>query len=389
MDRNESQSASNEVFVLPSRRAALDACRAALGAEAGPVLVTGEPGAGKTWLAQRLAVESQDEVNWVHVDLTPTTSPVELFRTIGHALGLAGEGQRDTLRLALADSLAELHADGRRWVLVVDEAHLASANILEEVRVLSNRLGRPDGFASLVLLGQTSLACRVGTRPLAALEARLAARVHLRPIDADEAWDLLSRLRPERASNLPLVEHWHRLAGGNPRRLLRLASTESIKPALVRTSSQPLPASPPLTHEPIASSPLPAPTDNPPRLGPARPPIRFEDGLIEVGWESELDSEVQPVSVTASTPTPELAAEESINDHYAALQAWNEWAVNQGREPAQPANQAKVRTDSPHVSDSDHSNPLDSHPQIWAEGQQSFAPYSQLFSRMRQSHDPD
>jgi general secretion pathway protein A len=354
------------------------------------VLITGEPGAGKTWLANRLADECQGAASWVNVDLSPTTSPADLFRSIGHALGLASEGEGVAPRLALADALTELHADGRRWALVVDEAHLASANVLEEVRVLSNRLGRPDGFASLVLLGQTSLACRVGTRPLAALEARLAARVHLRPIDADEAWELLTRLRPERASNLPLVEHWHRLAGGNPRRLLRLASSEPSRPTLVR-ASRPLPASPPPAPEPAASTPLPAPNDNPPRLGPARPPIRFEDGLIEVGWESEPDSETPTVSVAAPrpTPTPELAAEEAVNDHYAALQAWNEWAVNQGREPAEPANEAAVRTDSSHNPETGHANPLDGHPQVWAEGQQSFAPYSQLFSRMRQSHDPD
>lgn len=352
------------------------------------MLVTGEPGAGKTWLAQRLADECRDAVNWVHVDLTPTTSPAELFRTIGHALGLASGGRRETPRLLLADALAELNADGRRWALVVDEAHLASASVLEEVRVLSNRQGQPDGFAGMILLGQTPLACRVGTRPLAALEARLAARVHLRPIDADEALDLLTRLRLERASNLALVEHWHRQAGGNPRRLLRLALAESNRPALVRASS-PLRTGPTLTREPSAPPSSASVAEEPSRLGPARPPIRFEDGLIEVGWESELDTEAPPITVAAPSPISELAAEESINDHYAALQAWNEWAVNQGREPAQPADQATIQADSPHDSDPDHANPLDNHPRVWAEGQQSFAPYSQLFSRLRQSHDPD
>ena len=41
--------------------------------------------------------------------------------------------------MALADALAEQAADGRRWGLIVDEAHLASATMFEEIRVLSNR----------------------------------------------------------------------------------------------------------------------------------------------------------------------------------------------------------------------------------------------------------
>jgi type II secretory pathway predicted ATPase ExeA len=368
--------ADAEAFALPSRRAALDACRAAI--EAGPVLITGEAGAGKTWLAGRLAAEAP-AWRWAVVDLTPTTDAVDLLRAIAHRLGLP-EPDSDP-RLALADALRERDVDGRRWALVVDEAHLAPPEVLEEARVLSNRLGRPDGFAAMVLIGQTPLACRVETRPLAALEARLAARVHLRPIDADEAIELVARLRPGRAADVAEVERWHRDAAGNPKRLLRLASAPAPRAAHPR----PIPA--PAAADVEVESPLPSP----PRLGSDRPPIHVEDGLIEVGWEAEPEPRPAPTTLTTAAPAVPAAdegAEVAVDDHYAALQAWNEWARNQGRALAPTAPDVATDPDPP-ADPARGSDAPNGHPHVWAEGQQSFAPYSQLFSRFRQPRDPD
>ncbi len=161
--------------------------RAAIEARTGPVLLTGEAGVGKTWLWHRLRSEMPGSWRWVSVDLSPANDPAEFYRLIGYGLGLSGADRPDASRLALAEFLQEGAVDGKRWVLVVDEAHSVSAAVLEEVRILANRLGHSDGFGALILVGQTALARRLATRPLAALAARLSAQVHLRPLDADEA----------------------------------------------------------------------------------------------------------------------------------------------------------------------------------------------------------
>jgi type II secretory pathway predicted ATPase ExeA len=361
--------------VLPSRAAAIEACRAALEGSGGPVLLTGAAGVGKTWLWRHLAADRPGDERWMGVDLTPLSDACEFFGRIGYALGLPEADSVEEARRALADELRERAADGRRWVLVVDEAQNASAGLLEEIRILSNRLGRSDGVAGLLLVGQTALTRRIETRSLAALEARLVARVHLRSLDVDEARTLLIHLVPGRAWAWPEVEVLHREASGIPQRLLRLAAhlpaTRRDGPPAAELA--PMPAPPPATVEV-------------PRIVPSRPPLRIEDGLIEVGWEPQAEPapESAPTGPRApSTPSGNGdGSPEVIDDHYAALQAWNEWAQNQGRHPASAPSEAEAGAPGGPPA-------APSGPYVWAEGQQSFAPYSQLFSRLRQANDAE
>jgi general secretion pathway protein A len=127
--------------------------------------------------------------------------------------------------------------------------------------------------------------------------------------------------------------------------------------------------------------------------------LRVEDGLIEVGWEpesespsTEVDGETALSPETREDDRPSPLAEEAIHDRYAALQAWNEWARNQGRtatvEPAVVPNERAVPSgeldEDPAEANSQHSAIA---PGVWAEGQQNFAPYSQLFTRLKQRRD--
>jgi type II secretory pathway predicted ATPase ExeA len=368
------------VRILPSRRAALAACRSAL--DRGPVLITGEAGIGKSWLAARLTDSAGPLLSWVTLDLTPATDPAGLLRLLGHELGLEGAADR----IALGDFLAEQAADRRRWGLILDETHGASGLVLEEIRVISNRLGRADGFSGLVLVGQTPLARRLATRSLSALEARLAARVHLRPIDADEARALLEWTGDsDREADPEWMERIHRESGGNPRRLLALAAVAHSRPSTDQRNAEE-PGTPTMTQ--------PAPVQPVGRLGENRPPIRVEEGLIEVGWEPEADAALEPAG-EANRTDPEPVA---VNDHYAALQAWDEWARNQGRQAEEAtATRAAAWIEAPSTAlqtDEGRDEPetggeTPSGPHVWAEGQQGFAPYGQLFTRLRQSRDSE
>ena len=164
----------SEEFALASRGDALVRIRAAIEARIGPVLLTGEAGVGKTWLWRRLRSQMPGSWRWACVDLSPANDPAEFYRLIGYGLGLSGADRPDASRLELAEFLQESSVDGKRWVLVVDEAHSVSSEVLEELRILANRLGHQDGFGAMILVGQTTLARRLATRPLAALAARLS-----------------------------------------------------------------------------------------------------------------------------------------------------------------------------------------------------------------------
>ncbi len=390
MDRE--QHFKSDAPILPSRHPALAAMSAAH--ERGPILITGEPGIGKTWLARRFGLLAPRTPRWLEVDLAPSTEPADLYRSIAHGLSLDYKKEKAReLRFKVARVLAEEATEGRRWGLVVDEAQIASDDLLEEIRILSNRLGRPDGFATIVILGQTPLSRRIDRRALAALDARLSARIHLQPIDADEAKLLLDHAIGAGAFDSEQVDDLHRASSGNPQRLLGMAAaTLGARVALGRPS------------------PSDARRTSNPAILPSRPPLRVEEGMIEVGWDSEPDAAPAAASTSAVAPAASrpmdpssigdhasepaqstLPADEPITDHYAALQAWNEWAENHGRGPSIESSDPSSVLDLGQERESPASSvsPIGDHPQVWAEGQQGFAPYSQLFSRLRPHRDHD
>jgi general secretion pathway protein A len=403
-------------FTLPSHLVPLSTLRAALASQNGPVLLVGEPGAGKTWLWRRLRSERMATWRWAVVELTPAVGPSGFYRLMGHSLGIGELNDPATARAAVCDFLREASTDGARWVFVVEEAHNATDAVAEEIRVLCNQLGRRDGFAALLLVGQTALVRRLATRPLASLGARLAARVVLAPIDADEAHALVAQLVPDRAWQLEAFERMHRDAGGNPRRILMAALSHPGARTIGRPSERPQPAwperSPELAEEPGEPAFAAEPETNLPVLGAARPPIREEDGVIEVGWVPEPETEPEtasstegiapagrpgefaglaPAAVPLAVLPPAPAGDESIDDHYAALRAWSEWATNQGRSPIAASNAATRQAPEPIEAAPSEKvavhTPAASSPNVWAEGQHAFAPYSQLFSRLRQPRD--
>ncbi len=405
MDRFRTSRSSDDVlatgrgddFILPSRGAALTRCLDGL--VDGPILITGDAGIGKSWLAGRVAAVSTRTRRWISVDLAPSIGPESLIRTIGHRLGLEATSAD---RLTLGDALADESADGRHWGLILDEAHLATVEVLEEVRVLSNRLGRADGFAAIVIVGQTLLRRRLSTRPLSGLSARIAARVQLSPIDADEAGVLVDRVTPGRAIDSLSLERCHRDASGNPGRLLVLAALHSdptpgplSPPASRRLSTSTWVAPQPEPRVEAKLDPDPAESSSPdttsgstsseptamdllePGTVDATPFVPFQlrnpltsgglpddvgEGIIEVGWqgdEDEPDDDDEPTDEPAHDDViseeaaierrPDVeccSATERLADHYAALQAWEEWSRNQGgirrrgnlgRPPSSPA----------------------------------------------------
>lgn len=148
-------------------------------------LVTGEVGCGKTMLAatltDRLAGTPYEPVALP----TPRLSPTQLLRAVGEATG-SGKlpSAKHALVAALGAHLRETHLAGRRVVLIVDEAQLASPTLLEEIRLLTNYEDRRHKHVHLVLLGQPELRERVAKRPQ--LEQRIGLRFHMAPLEADE-----------------------------------------------------------------------------------------------------------------------------------------------------------------------------------------------------------
>jgi type II secretory pathway predicted ATPase ExeA len=146
-------------------------------------LITGEIGCGKTMLAGALAEKLAGGQCDLVVLPYPRVSPGQLLVLLTHGLGIARPPRGKLAMIeALGARLAELHRNGRRPVLVVDEAQLAGPTLLEEIRLLTNHEDRQDKHLHVVLLGQPELRERVRQRPQ--IDQRVSLRFHVEPMEA-------------------------------------------------------------------------------------------------------------------------------------------------------------------------------------------------------------
>jgi DNA transposition AAA+ family ATPase len=420
--------------LVDSRRRAFEALRSAvlLGRPC-PILITGESGAGKTALVRRFAVE--DPARWctATVNLAAEMNAVEFLRLVGHALGVSSTTRLGKARLRLERALANEAAEGRRWLLVVDRADRGRPGVWDEVQAIANQLGRSRGFAALFIVGDTGLARSLASRRSSVgLISQVRSHIHLKPLDLDEARDLLDSADVADVADQSMLEQLHRDARGNTALLLRLAQAwgqrrraiagpgaDRFERTTVRELNRSVVAVP-AKPSGLSSEAQPESSGEvvkeqggtTSRVGkgharrealpliPSKPPIRDEDGLVEVGWDGDLDDE--PLGgESASTDSARFVVDQSplddelIEDHYAALQAESEltrneaWmrsaaAAHPGEIPAEPPATAgtsgEARTSPP---ESATGIPPGG---IRAESQHEFAPYGQLFTRYRQSN---
>jgi general secretion pathway protein A len=154
----------------------------------GFVVVTGEVGTGKTLLLRcllRLLEESRD-VSYAYL-FNSRLAPVEFLQYILSDFGIAASGKnKGELLFELGQFLVERSARKMTTVLVIDEAHLLSEELLEEVRLLSNLETYDDKLLQIVLVGQPELDQKLDSVGLRQLKQRIALRTQLEPMSLDE-----------------------------------------------------------------------------------------------------------------------------------------------------------------------------------------------------------
>jgi general secretion pathway protein A len=413
-------------------------------------LVTGEPGAGKTWLSRQLVAELPAGWQSSYVALTSSLDAIDFLALAGDELGVAQSNRISAARLGIEAALRDEQSDDRNWILIVDDAQRAARDVWDEIQVQGDRVGRPGAFAALLVLSQTEFIRLSATRSFRSFAVSISEHYHLAPMDLDEARQLLGLSARVHEHESLVLEEVHRDAAGNPRRLLQLVET---RPVVLRARSDDsngatgpiIPAASGLSYELSVSLPrrdhtpqestnengTPEPKatfDGPakrtgivaessildekrsavssiaqsPPLIAAKPPIRIEEGMVEVGWEGDLAAEyVGPEGLLSPSPRTAGAVttmdETVVEDHYAALQAWTERSSNRQRTIAEtglggdlpPSAEAEPEHpgDPSFANEPDDAEILDppSLARIRAEGQHDFAPYSQLFTRLRQS----
>jgi general secretion pathway protein A len=175
------------LFLTAEHREALAALLFAVTQQKGFMVMTGEAGTGKTTLIKKLLLSIPATCAHFCVIVNPALTRSELLEYI-----LLDFGERDipaskALRLALLHRLLlKAHAERKTSVLVIDEAHLLTAELIEEVRLLSNFETSEQKLIQIILAGQNEFDTTLHLDSMRQLRQRIAVRAHIGPLAQPE-----------------------------------------------------------------------------------------------------------------------------------------------------------------------------------------------------------
>ena len=152
----------------------------------GIVKVSGEVGSGKTMLCRVLMERLPAHVDTIYL-ASPSLAREEILHAIADELGLALSGKRTAVALReLQEHLIGRYGEGRRVVVLIDEAHVMPEDTLEEVRLLSNLESNRHKLLQIVLFGQPELDASLAKPSLRQLRDRVTHAFRMRPLSLAE-----------------------------------------------------------------------------------------------------------------------------------------------------------------------------------------------------------
>lgn len=192
----------------------------------GFAMITGAPGTGKTTLSHDLTESLDPEKVAVGRLVSTRLAADDLLRMVAFSFGVDVEGvDKATVIRRLEQFLKEIRTDGRRAVIIVDEAQDLSESALEELRLLTNLQFDGEHLVQVLLLGQDDLRDVVRAPAMEQLQQRFIAASHLEPLNEAETHDYVQhRLACVGWENDPQIadtvyQSIHTLSQGIPRRI--------------------------------------------------------------------------------------------------------------------------------------------------------------------------
>jgi general secretion pathway protein A len=224
----------------------------------GFVLLTGEVGTGKTTMVRALLSSLNQNVKYVHL-ANPLLSPREF---IAYLILSAFENKihfktKSEFLIAFEAFLTKVQRRNMHFLLVIDEAHKLSFDLLEEIRLLSNLETAEEKLISIFLVGQPELNERLSEPRCRPLLQRISVRYHIPPLDVKETKEyVMTRLqkagskRGEEIFPKKTIDAIHQYSQGYPRMINILADNSlllgyskgesKISPAMVKSCYQDL-----------------------------------------------------------------------------------------------------------------------------------------------------
>ncbi|WP_133407730.1 AAA family ATPase [Parashewanella tropica] len=211
------------LFLSERHREALAHLSYGLGDTGGFVLLTGEVGTGKTTVSRTLLKQLPDNTDTAFI-LNPALTELELLATLCDELKIDYPESPTLKQLTdrISEFLLENHEKGRNTLMIIDEAQHLKAEVLEQLRLLTNLETDTKKLLQVILIGQPELQQLLKRQELRQLAQRITARYHLLPLTEDEvALYVQHRLevagRYEPLFTRKSIKALHKHSGGIPR----------------------------------------------------------------------------------------------------------------------------------------------------------------------------
>ncbi len=151
----------------------------------GFIVITGEVGTGKTTLINALLSEIPQEVKTAFIS-NPKLGRDEFFYLLSGAFKLGSGDNKARFLITFTEFLEKANRNGENVVLIIDEAHCLSEELLEEIRLLSNLETSHSKLISIILAGQPEFEEILDNPKFRALKQRITLRHRLKPLTRQE-----------------------------------------------------------------------------------------------------------------------------------------------------------------------------------------------------------
>lgn len=200
----------------------------------GFVVITGDIGSGKTTLIESFLAELPKDIVLAHISQTQL-SPVEFLQALLVEFGFKPFRKRKVELLAMIrEFMLEQYAQGKKILLIIDEAQNLSRKVLEEVRLLSGLESQKEKLLRIIIAGQPELSRKLDSPWLQQLTQRVRLRFHLSALSNRETHEyIMHRLNVAGANGRRIFtdaacDEVFRYAGGVPRLVNVLCDTAML-----------------------------------------------------------------------------------------------------------------------------------------------------------------